>query len=64
MELVERLVGDAGLSHETVDEIVERADGVPLFVKEVTKAVLETNDRVSAASALPELTIARRFMPH
>jgi predicted ATPase len=57
LELVERLVGKAGLSHETVDEIVERADGVPLFVEELTRAVLETNDRVSAASALPELTI-------
>ena len=43
--LVERLAGDAGLARETVDEIVERADGVPLFVEELTKAVLETSDR-------------------
>ena len=27
---------------EIVDEIVERADGVPLFVEELTKAVLES----------------------
>ncbi len=64
VELVERLVGNAGLSHETVDEIVERADGVPLFVEEATKAVLETNDRVLAASALPESRSRRHFMPH
>jgi class 3 adenylate cyclase/tetratricopeptide (TPR) repeat protein len=55
--LVEQLAGNAGLSRETVDEIVQRADGVPLFVEELTKAVLETSDRVLAASALPELAI-------
>src|SRR5271169_896864 len=61
--LVERLAGNAGLSHEIVDEIVERADGVPLFVEELTKAVLEIDDRdnrvaaVLAASPLPNLAI-------
>jgi predicted ATPase len=62
-ELVERLAGNAGLSREIVDEIVERADGVPLFVEELTKAVLETGDRdnrvaaVLAASPSPALSI-------
>jgi class 3 adenylate cyclase len=61
--LVERLSRDAGLARETVDEIVERADGIPLFVEELTKAVLETGERhhriaaVLAASPLPELAI-------
>jgi class 3 adenylate cyclase len=61
--LVEQLAGNAGLSPEIVGEIVERADGVPLFVEELTKAVLETGDRdsrvaaVLAASPLPELAI-------
>jgi tetratricopeptide (TPR) repeat protein len=61
--LVERLAGNAGLSHDIVDEIVERADGVPLFVEELTKAVLESSDpdnrvaAVLAASPLPELAI-------
>ena len=31
--MVGRLAGDAGLSRDTVGEIVERADGVPLFVE-------------------------------
>jgi predicted ATPase len=43
--LVERLAGNAGLPEKIVDEIVARADGVPLFVEELTKAVLETGDR-------------------
>jgi hypothetical protein len=61
--LIERLTGNAGLSPETVGEIVERADGVPLFVEELTKAVLESGDHgnrvaaVLAASPLPNLTI-------
>jgi hypothetical protein len=62
--LVERLAGNAGLSPEIVGEIVERADGVPLFVEELTKAVLETADRdnrvaaVLAAGPLPEFAIS------
>ena len=55
--LVERLAGNAGLRRETVEEIVERADGVPLFVEELTKAVLETSDRVLTASTPSELAI-------
>jgi class 3 adenylate cyclase/predicted ATPase len=61
--LVERLAGNAGLRQEIVREIVERADGVPLFVEELTKAVLESADSdnrvaaVLAASPLPNLAI-------
>src|SRR5579885_1415526 len=40
--LVERLAGSPGLPREAVEEIVERTDGVPLFVEELTKAVLES----------------------
>jgi class 3 adenylate cyclase/tetratricopeptide (TPR) repeat protein len=41
-ELVRGLLGNAAvLPGEVVDEIVERTDGVPLFLEELTKAVLE-----------------------
>ena len=40
--LVEQLVGNTGLPDNLIDEIVERTDGVPLFLEEVTKVVLET----------------------
>jgi class 3 adenylate cyclase len=50
--LVERVAGDAHLSREIVDEIVERADGVPLFVEELTKAVLESGERDNRVAAL------------
>jgi predicted ATPase len=51
--LVRQLAGDAELfSHGVVNEVVERTDGVPLFVEELTKAVLEAGaDRSVEASA-------------
>ena len=39
--LVQRVVGNGELPSEVVAEIIERTDGVPLFVEELTKAVLE-----------------------
>ena len=40
--MVQRLAGDAALLPlDVIAEIVERTDGVPLFVEEMTKAVLE-----------------------
>ena len=48
-ELVRGIIGDAAaLPGDVVDEIVERADGVPLFLEELTKAVLETGVEISA----------------
>ena len=42
-ELVRGVIGAATrLSGEVIDEIVERTDGVPLFLEELTKAVIET----------------------
>jgi class 3 adenylate cyclase len=49
--LVQKLAGNAALAPDIVAEIVERTDGVPLFVEELTKAVLESvaqGDRVAA----------------
>jgi predicted ATPase len=49
--LVQELAGNAALTTDIVAEIVERTDGVPLFVEELTKAVLESagqEDRVAA----------------
>ena len=41
--LVEQIAGASGLSDDLIGEIVARSDGVPLFVEELTKAVIETN---------------------
>ena len=59
--LVLGLAGNTPLGSEVVQEIAERTDGVPLFVEELTKAVLERADsRVAAvlsASPLPALAV-------
>jgi class 3 adenylate cyclase/tetratricopeptide (TPR) repeat protein len=43
--LVRGLAGNMPLGGEVVAEIAERTDGVPLFVEELTKAVLERGDQ-------------------
>jgi class 3 adenylate cyclase/predicted ATPase len=40
--LVAQIAGGKALPDEVVDQIVERTDGVPLFVEELTKSVLES----------------------
>src|SRR5262249_32630693 len=61
--LVLGLAGNTPLGSEVVQEIAERTDGVPLFVEELTKAVLERAEqerRVAAvltASPLPALAV-------
>ncbi|ARO29209.1 adenylate/guanylate cyclase protein [Rhizobium sp. NXC14] len=42
--LVKQVVGSRELLSEIAAEIVERTDGVPLFIEELTKAVLESGD--------------------
>nr|WP_283817015.1 AAA family ATPase [Bradyrhizobium sp. AUGA SZCCT0283] len=59
--LVRSMVGNRTLPSELVDEIAERTDGVPLFVEELTKAVLETGAdgvaRTVSAAPLPGLAV-------
>jgi len=40
--LVDHITGGKALPPQLLDQIVERTDGVPLFVEELTKAVLES----------------------
>src|SRR5712691_9879367 len=40
--MVERVVGEKTLPQEVMHLIVEKTDGVPLFVEEMTKALLES----------------------
>jgi len=40
--LVERVTGGKALPKEVMDEILARTDGVPLFIEELTKTVLES----------------------
>ena len=61
--LVAQIAGGKALPDEVVDQIVERTDGVPLFVEELTKSVLESGllreevDRYLLDRALPPFAI-------
>jgi class 3 adenylate cyclase/tetratricopeptide (TPR) repeat protein len=53
LALVARILGsDGALPAAIVEEIVERTDGVPLFLEELTKAVLETGANDNSARAV------------
>ncbi len=62
-QMVDRLASDKPLPAEVVDEIVAKTDGVPLFVEELTKMVLESDlieahdDRYALNGPLPPLAI-------
>jgi class 3 adenylate cyclase/predicted ATPase len=55
--LVERVAGNNALPDEITAEIVERTDGIPLYVEELTKAVLEAgvdgDDAMRALATTP-----------
>jgi len=52
MAMVERLVGPRSLPAAVLQEIVAKTDGIPLFVEELTKAVLESGAPADAPQAI------------
>ena len=61
--MVDRVVGEKALPDEVAAQIAAKTDGVPLFIEELTKAVLESgllkdrNDRYELTGPLPPLAI-------
>ena len=61
--MVARLSGSKALPPAVLDQIVAKTDGVPLFVEELTRTVLETNllrdegDHYALAGPLPPMAI-------
>jgi predicted ATPase len=59
--MIDRVAGNKSLPANIRQEIVERTDGIPLFVEEMTKAVLEAESRGTAersAAAIPSPAVA------
>jgi predicted ATPase len=52
--LIDRVKGDSGLPESIRQDIIERTDGIPLFVEEMTKAVLEAESEGEAGRQLPQ----------
>jgi hypothetical protein len=61
--LVDRITGGKALPGEVLEQILARTDGVPLFIEELTKTIVEsgmltdTGDRYTMAGPLPPLAI-------
>jgi class 3 adenylate cyclase/tetratricopeptide (TPR) repeat protein len=49
--LIEQIAGTAALPNEVIDQIADRTDGVPLFIEELTKSVVE--GRLGAPEGAP-----------
>ena len=50
--MIDRIVGNKQLSASIRQDIIERTDGIPLFVEEMTKAVLEAESETAAERAI------------
>ena len=60
--MIDRVIGNKLLSGGVRQDIIERTDGIPLFVEEMTKAVLEAgnesaSERTAAAVPSPALAV-------
>jgi class 3 adenylate cyclase/predicted ATPase len=59
--MIDHVVGNEPLSADVRKDIIERTDGIPLFVEEMTKAVLEAGGELEAlqtAAAVPSPALA------
>jgi class 3 adenylate cyclase/tetratricopeptide (TPR) repeat protein len=59
--MVERVIGNKPLPASVLHDIIERTDGIPLFIEEMTKAVVEAQtegDAQQTAAAVPSSTLA------
>jgi len=62
-EMVAHMTGGKALPKEIADQIMKRTDGVPLFIEELTKAIVESGvltdagDRYTVAGPLPPMAI-------
>ncbi len=60
--MIDRVTGNKPLLASIRQDIIERTDGIPLFIEEMTKAVLEASDQEGAERAVasipaPSLTV-------
>jgi class 3 adenylate cyclase/predicted ATPase len=60
-DIIDRIAGNRSLSASIRQDIIERSDGIPLFVEEMTKAVLEVGGEIAAertVAAVPSRALA------
>jgi class 3 adenylate cyclase/predicted ATPase len=61
--LIDRIAGSHALPAGVCRDIIERTDGIPLFVEEITKAVLEAGSERAAGDAAASAPLAALAVP-
>jgi predicted ATPase len=61
--MIDHIVGDKLLPTSVREDIIERTDGIPLFVEEITKAVLEADREGAAQRAVAVVPSPVRAVP-
>jgi class 3 adenylate cyclase/predicted ATPase len=61
--MIDRVTGNKALSKSIRHDIIERADGIPLFVEEITKAVLEAEGEGAAGSTGASIPSSSTIVP-
>jgi class 3 adenylate cyclase len=61
--IIGRLVGNKNLPTNIRHDIIERSDGIPLFIEEMTKAVLEAESQGAAEQTVAAIPSTTRAVP-
>jgi predicted ATPase len=61
--MIERVVGNKLIPRNVRQDIIERTDGIPLFVEEMTKAVLEAGSEGAAERTVASIPSSRLAVP-
>jgi predicted ATPase len=61
--MIDGVIGNKVLLASVKQDIVERADGIPLFIEEMTKAVLEAGDQEDAERAVTSIPAPSLAVP-
>ena len=61
--MIDRVAGNKPLPANIRQDIIERTDGIPLFVEEMTKAVLEADSQGAAERTRCGHSVCRRCGP-
>jgi class 3 adenylate cyclase len=61
--IIDRVVGNKRLPGTIRQDIIERSDGIPLFIEEMTKAVLEAESQSAAEQAITVIPSSARAVP-
>jgi class 3 adenylate cyclase/predicted ATPase len=61
--IVDRLIGNKFLSPGIREDLIERTDGIPLFIEEITKAVLEAENEEEAERTTAAIPSTRLEIP-